>query len=59
MKHGERSERMVIDLSWTGGFVVGIHHTDEAIVEMEDGEYEMCNAVLIHLGLFTVALIFI
>jgi hypothetical protein len=50
---------MVIDLSWTGGFVVGIHHTDEAIVEVDEGEYEMANAILIHLGLFTVAFIFI
>lgn len=50
---------MIIDFSWTGGFVVGIHHTDEAIVEMEEGEYEMCNAILIHLGLFTVVFIFI
>ena len=50
---------MIIDFSWTGGFVVGIPHTDEAIVEMEKGEYEMCNAILIHLGLFTVVFIFI
>jgi len=50
---------MVIDLSWTGGFVVGIHHTDEAIIEMEDDVYEMANAILVHLGLFTVAFIFI
>ena len=50
---------MVIDFSWTGGFVVGIHHTDEAIIEMEEGEYEMTNAILVHLGLFTVAFIFI
>jgi hypothetical protein len=50
---------MIIDLSWTGGFVVGIHHTDEAIVEVGEDEYEMCNAILIHLGLFTVAFVFI
>lgn len=49
---------MVIDLSWTGGFIVGIHHTDEAIIEVGEGEYEMTHAVLIHLGLFTVAFIF-
>jgi hypothetical protein len=50
---------MVIDVSWTGGLVLGILHTDEAIVEMDEGEYEMCNAILVHLGLFTVAFIFI
>ena len=50
---------MVIDISWTGGLVVGILHTDEAIVELEEDEYEMCNAILIHLGFFTVAFIFV
>ncbi len=50
---------MVIDISWTGGFIVGIHHTDEAIIETEEEVYEMTNAVLIHLGLFTIAFIFI
>jgi len=50
---------MIVDFSWTGGFVIGIHHTDEAIIEMEEGEYEMTNAILVHLGLFTIAFIFI
>ena len=50
---------MIVDISWTGGFVVGIHHTDEAIIEVDEGEYEITNAILIHLGLFTVAFIFI
>ena len=49
---------MVIDFSWTGGFIVGIHHTDEAIIEVDEGEYEMTNAILVHLGLFTIAFIF-
>ena len=50
---------MVIDLSWTGGFVVGILHTDEAVIETEEDVYEFTHAVLIHLGLFTIAFVFI
>ena len=50
---------MVIDFSWTGGLVVGLQHTDQAIVEIDEGEYEMANAILAHLGLFTVAFIFV
>jgi hypothetical protein len=50
---------VVIDLAWTGGFVVGISHTDEAIVETDEDAYEFANAILIHLGLFTVAILFV
>ena len=49
---------MIIDISWTGGFIVGIHHTDEAIIEVAEDEYEMTNAILVHLGLFTIAFVF-
>jgi phage I-like protein len=50
---------MVIDFNWAGGLVVGLSHTDEAIVEIEEGEFEFCSAVLIHLGFFTIALLFV
>ena len=29
---------MVIDFSWAGGFVVGIQHNDEAVVETDEDE---------------------
>lgn len=50
---------MIVDFSWSGGFVLGIHHTDQAVVETGEGEYEMANAILFHLGFFTMAIIFI
>ena len=50
---------MIIDISWTGGLVLGILHTDEAIIEVDEGEFEMANAILIHLGFFTIAFIFV
>jgi hypothetical protein len=50
---------MIVDFSWSGGFVVGINHTDQAIVETDEDEYEMASAILIHLGFFTVAILFI
>jgi hypothetical protein len=53
---------MVVDINWSGGFVVGIIHTDEAIVETEetetDSSYEFCQAVILHLGFFNVAILF-
>ena len=49
---------MIVDFDWTGGFVVGIAHTDQAIVEVEEEQYEMCNAIVISLGLFQIALLF-
>jgi len=30
---------MVIDFNWSGGLVLGIVHTYEAIVETDDDEY--------------------
>lgn len=50
---------MVIDINWSGGLVLGIVHTDEAIVETDEDVYEFCQAVIIHLGFFTVSLLFI
>jgi hypothetical protein len=49
----------VIDFSWTGGVVFGINHTEEAIIEVDEDEYEMTNAVLLHLGLITIAFVFV
>jgi hypothetical protein len=49
---------MVIDFNWSGGLVLGIVHTDEAIVETEEDEYEFCNAIIIHLGFFNIAILF-
>jgi len=48
---------MVIDINWSGGLVLGISHTDEAIVETDEGEYEFCTAIVIHLGFFNVAIL--
>ena len=50
---------MVIDFSWAGGFVVGIQHTDEAVVETDEDEYQFCSCVMIHLGFFTISLLFV
>jgi hypothetical protein len=49
---------MIIDFSWSGGFVIGIAHTDQAVVEVAEDDYEMATAVLIHLGFFTMAILF-
>lgn len=49
---------MIVDFDWSGGLVFGISHTDQAIVEVEEEEYEMCNAIVISLGLFQIALLF-
>jgi hypothetical protein len=49
---------MIVDFSWSGGFVLGIQHTEQAVVETDEDEYEMANAILIHLGFFTLALLF-
>jgi hypothetical protein len=50
---------MIVDFSWSGGFVLCINHTDQAIIEVDEDEYEMANAILIHLGFVSVAIIFI
>jgi hypothetical protein len=49
---------MVIDVNWSGGLVLGIVHTDEALVEIEEGEFEFCQAIILHLGFFNVAILF-
>ena len=49
---------MVIDFNWSGGLVFGIVHTDEAIIETDEDQFEFCSAVLIHLGFFTMAILF-
>ena len=49
---------MIIDFNWSGGFVLGIIHTDEAIVETEEDEFVFCQAVIIHLGFFNLAILF-
>jgi hypothetical protein len=50
---------MIIDFSWSGGFVLGIQHTDQAIVETGEDMYEMANAILFHLGFVTIAIVFV
>lgn len=50
---------MIVDFSWSGGLVVGIQHTEQAIIETAEDEYEMANAILIHLGFVTLAILFI
>jgi hypothetical protein len=49
---------MMIDFDWSGGLVFGLIHTDEAIVESENGQYQFCTAVILHLGLFNIAILF-
>jgi hypothetical protein len=49
---------MIVDFNWSGGFVVGVVHTDEAIVETGEDEFQFCAAVIIHLGFFNIALLF-
>lgn len=49
---------MVIDFAWSGGLVLGIVHTDEAIIETDEDVYEFCSAIILHLGFFSVAFLF-
>ena len=49
---------MVIDFALSGGLVFGIIHTDEAIVEVDDGEFQFCSAIIFHLGFFNMAILF-
>ena len=49
---------MVIDIDWSGGLVLGIVHTDEALVETDEDELQFCSAVIIHLGFFNIAILF-
>ncbi len=50
---------MIVDFSWSGGLVFGLNHTEEAVVETDEDVYEFANAVLLHLGFFTIAFIFV
>jgi hypothetical protein len=50
---------MILDFSWSGGLVLGIQHTEQAVVETDEDVYEMANAFLIHLGFFTLAILFV
>lgn len=50
---------MVIDIAWAGGFVVGIQHNDTAVVEVDEDSYEFCQCIMIHLGFFTISLLFV
>jgi hypothetical protein len=49
---------MIVDFSWSGGFVLGINQTDQAVVEVAEEDYEMASAILVHLGFFTIAILF-
>lgn len=49
---------MVIDFSWSGGLVIGIAHTDEAVVETDEDVFQFCQAVIISLGFFQIAILF-
>jgi len=50
---------MVIDFNWSGGLVVGLVHTDEAVIEDEWGKYAFCSAIIIHLGFIDIAILMI
>ena len=50
---------MVVDISWSGGLVLGIQHNDTAVVETGEDEFQFCSAVMIHLGFFTISLLFV
>ncbi len=50
---------MIFDISWSGGLVFGLNHTDEAILQTGEDEFEFANAIMLHLGFFTIAIIFV
>jgi len=50
---------MIVDFSWSGGLVIGVQHTEQAVVETDEDVYEMANAILFHLGFFTMAILFV
>ena len=50
---------MIVDLAWSGGLVFGIQHTDSAVIELDEGEYEFCNAIIISLGFFNISFLFL
>jgi hypothetical protein len=49
---------MIIDFAWSGGLVFGIIHTDEAVVEVAEMEFQFCSAIIIHLGFINMAILF-
>jgi hypothetical protein len=48
---------MIVDFAWANGLVVGIQHTDSAVIEKGEDEYQFCHAILISLGFFVIALL--
>jgi len=48
---------ILLDFSWSGGLVVGIQHTDSAVIETNDDVYQFCNAIILSLGFFCVSLL--
>jgi len=50
---------MVVDFSLSGGLVFGIVHTDEALMETAEGEFEFCSAIVFHLGFVNMAILFV
>jgi hypothetical protein len=50
---------MLVDFAWSGGLVVGIQHTDCAIIETGEDEFEFCSAIIISLGFFNISFLFI
>jgi hypothetical protein len=49
---------MIFDCSFSGGLVFGLVHTNEAIIESDNGQYQFCTAVILHLGFFNIAILF-
>jgi hypothetical protein len=49
---------MILDCSWAGGFVVGIQHTDTAVIELDDDVYQFCSGIIISLGFFVIGILF-
>jgi len=50
---------MIVDFSWSGGLVFGLNHTDEAILQTGEDEFEFANAIMFHLRFVTMAIIFV
>ena len=50
---------MIIDFSWSGGLVFGILHTDTAIVETGEDEFQFCSAIIVSLGFFNISFLFL
>jgi len=50
---------MIVDISWSGGLVFGIQHTDTAVVETGEDEFQFCSAIIISLGFFNISMLFV